>query len=89
MPLRWYSGTHYVWGVDELAQDEGGTITITAWVRPSYVWPDPALLSNTAVISTTRGEGLVHLPNVATVVNPVLVRWQIYLPLVAKGAGGR
>jgi uncharacterized repeat protein (TIGR01451 family) len=78
-------GTTFVWDAAGLAQGEGGAITITAWLEPYYSWPDPAVLTNTATISTTRSEGLVHLPNEATVVNPVLLRWYIYLPLVPRG----
>lgn len=77
--------TRYTWDVDgELAQGEGGIITITAWVQPSFPWTTTSVLTNTAHISTTRGEGCLHAPNQATVVNPVLLRWQIYLPLIYR-----
>jgi uncharacterized repeat protein (TIGR01451 family) len=83
--LRLISGTTYLWELpDPLGPGEGGDITITAWVEPSFAWPDPPALTNTARISTTLGEGSVHAPNEAVVVNPVRLQWYIYLPLVPK-----
>lgn len=84
--LQLVSGTRYLWNVETLEQGQGGAITITTWVQPSFAWPAPALLTNTAHISTTRGEGLSHAPNEATVVTPVRVLWHVYLPLVMNGA---
>jgi uncharacterized repeat protein (TIGR01451 family) len=80
-------GSYYIWDVEELSQGEGGTLTLTGWVRYTLQWPDPPAITNTVVIATSRTESSNNRTNISFVVNPVhvLEGYYIQLPLVFKG----
>jgi len=79
-------GTNYTWDVENLSQWETGTLTLTAWVRHTLVWPDPPAITNTVVIATSRAESPRGQPNISLVVSPVHVveAYYIQLPLVIR-----
>ncbi len=55
-PITHVSGTSYTWQVADLAQGEGGVITITGQVDPSLDWPSSRTLFNRATINTVTAE---------------------------------
>ncbi|MFQ6058946.1 MAG: invasin domain 3-containing protein, partial [Anaerolineae bacterium] len=50
-------GITYAWRVEDLSPGEGGTITITAQLDPSIIWPPSENVWNQATITTTTAEG--------------------------------
>lgn len=70
-------GSRFVWDVADLAQGEGGVVTITAVPDVNFV----GTLTNTAGITTSSGE-VEQGNNSATWVT--WVRWEVYLPVVLR-----
>lgn len=70
-------GSRFVWDVADLAQGEGGVVTITAVLDENFT----DALTNTATITTSSGE-VQQSNNSATWVT--WVRWEVYLPIIRK-----
>jgi uncharacterized repeat protein (TIGR01451 family) len=75
-------GTRFVWDVEDLAADEGGTITITVVVAPDA----SGVIANAATIASTAREGDSQDNVSATLVTDVArpVGGTTYLPFVSQ-----
>jgi uncharacterized repeat protein (TIGR01451 family) len=72
-------GSRFVWDVADLLAGEGGTITITATIAPTFT----GLLTNAASIATSASEST--LDNNVARVTTVVEAHTVYLPMVTKG----